>query len=229
MSSLILLSILKNTQAFAPPQRAITVKEIKEWESLGFEVACHGATHQNTAEDVIQNIKELQSFGIDTEGIGFASPTSFITEKNVHQTGIDKLKKEGKISYIRTGIQVRREGLIYTFFSIVEKITHNSWLYYRLNRQNIIKKNNIPELLPSTAIKSYTTLKQVKYLINKMPENSYMILMLHSVLKKNDPFYGKDNYFWDADKFEELCSYLVGDKGITDMTSKEMYNLLRER
>lgn len=210
--------------SICPPQRAMTVKEIKEWESFGFEVACHGATHQNTAEDVIQNIKELQSFGIDTEGIGFASPTSFITEKNVHQTGIDQLKKEGKISYIRTGIQVRREGFVYTFLSIVEKITHSSWLYYRLNRRNIIRENNIPELLPSTAIKSYTTLKQVKYLINKMPENSYMILMLHSILKKNDSFYGKDNYFWDADKFEGLCSYLAGDKDITVMTTKEMVN-----
>ena len=62
--------------------RAMTAEQLLDWQRCGMEIACHGSTHENTTEDVLRNIAELQAMGLDTEGIGFASPHSGLTREN---------------------------------------------------------------------------------------------------------------------------------------------------
>lgn len=211
---------------FSSAQKAMTIEQILEWKNDNYEVACHGSSHKNTDIDVLNNIMELKSFGVNVEGIGFASPESWITENNIGQTGIDRLQKEGKISYIRSGTQILREGFFYTCWSLIEQFTHSCFLYYSLNKKNIIhfpiKKSDI---LPSAAIKDYTTCRQIKYLINHMKDNKAVILMLHSILPTSDNNYGKDHYYWPLKQFEELCRWLSDNKTIKVLSTKELFYL----
>lgn len=208
--------------SFSSGPKPMNIMQIKEWQATGFEVACHGSTHINTAEDVINNIEELETFGIDVHNIGFASPESYLTQGNIHETGIDTLKKNEKISYIRTGIQIRREGLLYTIMSVLEQITHSSNLYYYLNKRNILETNYFPEILPSAAIKDYTTCSQVIDFINRMKDNQAIIFMFHSILPESDSSFGKDHYYWAYDRFDELCKWMSSKKELRVLTTYEL-------
>ena len=213
-----------NKYSFSSAPQAMTKEQILEWQDESFEVACHGSSHKNTDIDVLNNIKELESFGVNVDEIGFASPESWITEKNIGQTGIDRLQKEGKILYIRSGIQILREGFFYTCWSLIEQYTHSSFLYYLLNKKNII---HCPfekcSILPSAAIKDYTKCKQIKYFINHMKDDEAIILMFHSILPPADSNFGKDHYYWSLEKFERLCKWLSENETIIVLSTKDLF------
>lgn len=213
-----------NPQKYDFPSAPYAMKkeQIIKWQRDGHEVACHGSTHTNSSEDIIKNIEDLQSFGIDVKNIGFASPESWLTDENIAETGIDELKGNGSISYIRTGIQVRREGILYTTISALERICHSKWLYYKLNKKCIIDVFDLPDIILSTAIKDYTRVNQLKYFVNMMEDSRGIILMFHSILPQGNDYYGADHYFWSTNRFEELCKWLSEDEEIRVLTTYDL-------
>ena len=88
--------------------KAMTAEQLIECQKNGIEIACHGATHQNTADDILRNIREFQNMGISTEGIGFASPNSYVTETTCDD--VRALADKKIISYIRSGVRLERES-----------------------------------------------------------------------------------------------------------------------
>ncbi len=207
---------------FEPVKNAMTKEQVLEWQKWGGEVACHGSTHVNTSEDVLKNIKELNQMGIDTEHIGFASPNSWMTVDSMVKSGIGDLKKQKLIKYVRSGIQVRREGFLFTLISVIEMLTHSTLLYYLLNRYCIFKYKSSPEIVLSVSVKDYTSIKQIMYLISKLQEDEAVVLMFHSILNKEDEGFGIGHYFWDADNFEKLCELLSRDNGIIVKKTREL-------
>ncbi len=188
------------------------VEELREIEESGIEIACHGRSHKNTVQDILENIEDFQKMGISVENIGFASPGSDVTPKNVHS--LDSLLKDGTISYIRSALIPEREGPFKTFLNRLQEKTHSSVLFYLLNKRNYIRKVEYP-LFSSVVITKNTTVKQLKYLFKKMPDNTSVILLMHSVLKKDDETYGNDRWYWDAERFYELCKYISITENLT--------------
>lgn len=203
--------------------KAMTSSQVIECQQSGLvEIACHGATHDNTKEGVLRNIEDMKAWGANVEGIGFASPTSILTKDNIHMTGIDALVELGTLSYVRSGIRTRREGLAYSAFTFLDSKIHNKGLFYRLNKRCIIG-TQLPSILPSVAVNCYHTLSQVKNLIAKMQEGEVVILNFHSVLQKKDAGFGKDKFFWEEGKFEELLKELSSKKSVKVCTTKELF------
>lgn len=201
----------------------MTPNQILEVQKSGIEIGCHGSMHLNTAVDLRQNIRELNDFGINTQSIGFASPGSHLTDKNKNDHGIWNMLINGEISYIRTGIQIRREGYFYSLFSLIDRFVQLPSLYKVLNKKNIIKSKG--NFFPSVTVFSYTTNSQIQYLIKSMPEESSIILMFHSILLKTDAGYGKDKFYWDKSDFEKLLKFLRSNKNITICTNKELLSI----
>ena len=199
--------------------KSMSVEQVCELEKNGIEIACHGHTHKNSKEDVLDNIEALGQMGIDTSVIGFASPRSEITEQNT--CGVGELLEENTLLYVRSGIQVRREGLFYAFISYMERIAHSKHLFYFLNKRNIIIGKENAKILPSVAITKHTTVKQISYMIDKMQDGEAVILMFHSVLSKNEDGYGADNWYFDMEKFEQLCE-LLNKPHICVSTTREL-------
>lgn len=185
--------------------RAMTIEQLLECEKNGIEIACHGSTHQNTEKDLLKNISELIRMGIRTNCIGFASPQSELTEYNYMD--IKKLKDKGIIKYIRSGVQIRREGFLYMVLSWIERKTHSKILYYTLNKNNITTHNKTG-ILRSAAITKYTTVEQIKYFINRMKDNESIIFMFHSILDNDSPYRNEDEWYWDKSRFETFCNFL---------------------
>ena len=204
----------------------LTTTELLECYKSGLvEIACHGANHINTKEDVEQNITDLRKIGIQEPIFGFASPHSELTEQNKNEKGIWKLKEAGKLLYIRSGIQIRREGYIYAALSLLDSFIHSNKLFWRLNRGNIIKQRDLSQIhiLPSVTIFSYTRLHQLKYMIERAYDSSIIILMFHSILHKSDKGYGQDKFSFDADTFDALCNNLSSRNDIHMCSTKDLF------
>lgn len=207
---------------FKSSNLGMSVEDLLEWEKSGNEIACHGSKHFNSIEDILKNIEELRKMNISVNNIGFASPNSILTEDFLYKSGIINLYKNGVLSYLRSGIKVRREGVIYIVLSLLEKITHSKVLFWLLQKRAIMQYKKLPLLLKSSPIKSYTTVKQVEYLIEKMEDDDCLIFMFHSILDKENKGYGKDHWYWDIEKFEKFCEYLSKNKKISVLTTKEL-------
>ena len=209
----------KYTEFSSGGNLAVTPEQLREWQASGIEIACHGSTHKNTVEDILTNIEELRSMRLSVERIGFASPRSELTSEN--SASIQALVSQGTLSYIRSGIQTRREGLIYTALTVLERITHSKFLYYVLNRKNILSPQP-GVFLSSVAITRYTTLEQICYLIDRMQDGESLILMFHSILYSKDLGYGADSWYWDAVQFDSLCKTLKSDKRIRVLNLEQL-------
>lgn len=210
--------------SFTTSSKAMTAEQVLKWQEWG-EIASHGSTHKNTAEDIIRSLDELRSIGVHGN-IGFASPESWLTDRNADSSGIYELKRNGIISYLRSGIQIRREGVVYTALSIAELYTHSSLLYYFLNRQNIIHSGQEYRIFPSCAVKDYSTVRQLKKMVKKVADKDALIIMFHSVLEKGDPLYGKDHYFWDATRFDQFCQWLCNQTDVRVITTMELCRII---
>lgn len=199
---------------------AMSVAQVKECEESGLvEIACHGHTHKNTKDDIMVNIEDFNRWGIDTKEIGFASPTSYLTYKNKDEKGVWDLVEDNTLIYVRSGIQIRREGYFYMFLSLLDRYLHSNILFGILNRRTVIHKAD--RFLLSTAIFSYTKPSQIKYLIDRAKDNSAVILMFHSVMKKGQLGYGLDRFYYDYDLFDELLCWLKKQVSIQVITTKQ--------
>lgn len=209
----------------------MSCEQVLECQQSGLvEIACHGATHKNTKEDFIKNIEEIKEMGCTIDNIGAASQGSEITLQNRNNDGVWDLVRNGTLSYLRSGIKIRREGLLYSALSLVDRYIHSNYLFFYLNKRCIIDRPREPFFL-STAIVNYTTIKQVRFLVERFAGNkdtksvdSALIIMLHSILEKDDPGYGKDKWYWDIEKFDKLCCYLKENRRIKMITTQEYVN-----
>ncbi len=199
-------------------ERFMTLEQLKECYEYGAEIACHGHTHQNDRQDVLDNIDYLKKHNLFEDNIGFASPRSEITLEN--GTDIKDLIKEGKLSYIRSGICVRREGLLYSALSYAERKTHSKWLFYILNKRNIIKCVD-PTLVKSVAITKYTTVDQIMYLLDRVNSDESVILMFHHIIDGKDTVSGG---VWACQKkdFYDLCERISNRNEMEVVTTMEM-------
>ena len=199
--------------------KSVEVEHLVEMQQNGVEIACHGHLHLNKKNDVFDNIDALKRMGIDVSCIGFASPNSDITEANGNE--FFSLVDEGVLSYVRSGVKIKREGFLYSFLTCIERKTHSSWLFRYLNRKNVIKDSRA-RLLMSVAVTKYTTVRQIVDFVKHLRDGECVIFMFHSVITKDDVGYGKDNWYFDTEKFEKLCYSLKEDSSISVCTTKDV-------
>jgi len=200
---------------------AMTIDELKECQDYGIELACHGKTHKNNVKDILDGISEMRDMGLNVDHIGFASPTSYLTWENSKREY--SLIKSGKLSYIRTGCQVKREGIRYSVLAYMERKFHSKRLFAMLNKRFVNNYGNIDKrFFYSVSVTKYTTVKQIKYLLNKLKDGEILILCLHSILKRKDKEYGQGIWYWDVGRFEQLCQILNNMDGIDVRDTKSL-------
>lgn len=187
---------------------AMTREQIVECYETGLvEMACHGHTHKNTKEDVVENLRCLRNMIGDCK-IGFASPTSAVTWENKNAYGLWDLVEQGELSYIRSGIRIRREGKFYALLNVLDSRLHSDRLFWYLNKRTINPARLKVPFLGSTTVHSYTKPHQIKHFIKKAKSDSSIVLMFHSVKKCGEKGYGVDKFYYDYDCFRDILVFL---------------------
>ena len=223
----VITDFVNNPQNYSFPSgnsEAMTSDQIVECYNSGLvEIACHGHKHNNTKEDVVDSIRNINII-IDVSNIGFASPTSAVTWDNKNINGLWNLVEQGKLSYIRSGIRIRREGLLYTMFSVLDSKLHSNLLFWWLNKRTINPAKLQTPFLNSTTVHSYTKPRQIKNFIKKAPDGVSVILMFHSVKKRGERGYGADKFYYDYDKFIDILCFLKETQNIRVMKTIDFVN-----
>lgn len=89
----------------------LSTDEMKECAVYGIEIANHSVNHTNDLEQIIRGTEFIHNHLKTEQEIGFASPSSEISKKNIDKYKV--LIKSNKVLYIRSGNQIKRDGLYY--------------------------------------------------------------------------------------------------------------------
>ena len=186
--------------------KSMSESQVLELYRKGYEIASHGNGHINDPEDVRESIKILHSWGID-KVYGFASPVSELDEKNV--LPFINLIKDGTLSYIISGLQVQRQGFIYTWFYVLQQVFKSKYLFYRLNKKELKSTSGGNTFFFGISVSRYTTADQMVYLLSKMLENAVAIFIFHSILDDGSMGIGVDKWYWTSKQFEEFLKRIT--------------------
>lgn len=186
--------------------KSLTWENLKKMYSDGnWEIACHGANHKNTIEDIAAWKKDTNIINNDWNcDVGFASPGSYICEENKRE--IEKLIDNKELLYIRSGKRIRREGLSYIFLTLLNRLFRNPVIFFRLNKDCIIK--NESKFMLSIGITKYDSPAELIYFLNNMPNGTAVIFMFHSIAPKSLCKAAKDVWYWKAEDLNTLCKYV---------------------
>ncbi len=199
--------------------KSLSWDNLYEMEQEGkWEIACHGATHQNTVDDIKAWLKDVNVLKNKWNiNVGFASPESLVTKDS--STDLVKLLDTGELLYIRSGKQVRREGFLYIVLSFLNRFIKSRKIYKAMYTDCILK--NQKNILLSVGITSYDTTEQVCTLLDSLKDEEAIILMFHSVINTNEIIKANDRWFWDNGKLIKLCEYLSKNDTFKVITTKE--------
>lgn len=187
------------------PTRPLKVTEIKELDDAGWEIGLHGDKHQTQTDDMRIALDKLKSWGIEKGNWGISIPNS-----NTDETEIETIfasEYGNKITYIRRGrkcdTSMLKNKVLYVLYSVLKF----KWAYRQFNFDNILAFDSIDKSnIPSVVVKSKDDPKLIIDFVKHIPDNSVVVLMLHSILPSSHPMCGKDPWSWEEARFNELCS-----------------------
>lgn len=189
------------------PTRPLTVDEIKELHASGWEIGLHGDKHQTQVDDMRTALDKLQLWGIENDDWGISVPNSDTDETEVATILASDYGK--KITYIRRGRKCNTSQLKNRVLYVLYSVLKSKWAYRHFNFQNILPLARIDRSnIPSVVVKSNDEPDLIVDFITKLPENTAVVLMLHSILPTDHAMCWKDPWSWDEKKFEMLCSKL---------------------
>ena len=207
------------------PTAYLTWDEIRECTRHGVEIANHSSDHTNTLESIVRGARKIKEQLGTTEAPGFASPRSGICQKNFD--AYRSLLNSGDVAYIRSGNQLKRDGYFRCLLYLIYKHTGFKNVFYWYNLPNIILPNRkTNELFPSVTCNNDNTTKQLIHFVQKMPDNSSCIIMLHHIFSKDDIGYKKEKWSNTCEDFEVLCDFLSKNKSIAVISHKKLCETL---
>ena len=202
--------------------------EVADCMQNGIEIANHSANHTNEVEEIIRGKKIICAELNTNSSIGFASPHSDICLQNFDM--YKTLLQKGDAAYIRSGRQLKRDGLFYAFLYLVYRYTHMSKFYYWCNKRNIIHLNeDMPLFFPSVTCNCDNTTKQVIDFVKKMPDKSASILTFHRIVHRTETNQQINKWFNSIEDFDSLCRYLSEATDVSVITNFELYCMLSKQ
>lgn len=208
------------------PTRPLTVEEINALHASGWEIGLHGDKHKTQSNDMRIARNKLQSWGIANCDWGISVPNS-----NASEQEIDSLLESdyGKnIAYIRRGRRCNTAKLKNRVLYVLYSVLKSKSAYRRFNAENVfLYHNEDPSNIPSVVVKSNDRADLIIDFIKALPEDSVVVLMLHSILSSNHAMCGKDPWSWDEKNFEMLCSKLKDMERNNDLRVKTLIEIIQ--
>jgi len=191
---------------------AATVEQLLKMKSCGHEISSHGDRHITDIDDFDISVRKLVAMNLAESDVGFAVPHS-----NTRGAGfgdfVNHLKSHERI-YVRGGERKSTLSFFDRAFiklaTILDKRLGSNWCFRMLNWDKAMDLDKeVPRyLLPSVLVHSYDEPRKLIGFIESLPDNVWLIIMLHSILNLDEPHYGADLWCWSTDKFEKFCEYL---------------------
>jgi hypothetical protein len=185
----------------------ISIDEMKKLQDAGWEIALHGDQHMTDVDDFQIASKKLAKWGFSERPIGFSVPNS-----NVSQAKLDELIDHAfgsELAYIRMGRNINTRSISAKVLFALYTYCHMQWAFNRFNQHSLMTRENFNQkLIYSIVVRREDDPSMILRFLEKAQDGTYAVLMLHSILPKDDALYGTDAWCWDAKRFETLCDGL---------------------
>ena len=186
------------------PTRPLTINEIKELNQYGWEIGLHGDKHQTQVDDMRIALQKLKSWGIDNSRWGISIPNSAKNEIEINR--LYSSEYGNQIAYIRHGRKCDTSKLSNKILYIIYSIFKSKLAYRMFNSLNIHSLSNGDKLnIPSVVVKARDNPDLIIDFIKHIPDNSVVVLMLHSIILSGKSSIRKNPWNWEEKKFERLC------------------------
>lgn len=182
----------------------IRLNELKELKKNGWEIALHGDKHTTEVNDLKSASQKMMQWGFSNRPIGFSMPNSNISKEKLDAVVGAYLGSE--LMYIRTGRKIDTKSLFTKILFVLYTYGHMQWAYNKFNNDNLIELTNIDrKQIYSIVIRCGDDPVMIARFIEQMPDNTYAVLMFHSVLPEESQYYGTDPWNWSLVDFQSFC------------------------
>lgn len=206
----------------------LSVEQILRLEEEGWEIALHGDQHLTSIPDSLESIKKLKEMGIKKDVFGFSLPNS-----EIPQSTFSMFKEElypQKLSYIRGGRGIDTNKFNSKMLFAMYTIANVQKAYNLFNRQSIIDVKQFDLCnLPTVVIRHKDKPKMILEFLKSLPDDSWIIFMLHSILPKDNPLYGTDPWNWSTNNFAYLVDGISKIEDIKVDTVLGVMNSISQR
>lgn len=190
---------------FLSADKPLTIENMREMREAGWEIALHGDKHTAEVDDLNTAAAKLEQWGLGSAPYSFSLPRSVVDEKIIRD-----IVSGGKVSCIRRARARDKQKLstkilfgLYTFLNL--DFAYNSFNRPSLNTLPPADKSSIF----SVVIRNEDKPERIAKFVKKAEDNTWIVLMLHSILDEKHPLYKTDPWNWSAKRFEALCASLA--------------------
>lgn len=207
------------------PTRPLTVEEINSLFFSGWEIGLHGDKHKTQKDDMRTALEKLQLWGITNCNWGISIPNSSTSETEISTLLESEYGK--KIVYIRRGRKCNTAKFKNKVFYVLYSVLKSKLAYRSFNADNVFSYRDCNSSnVPSVVVKSNDRADLIIDFIKTLPDNSVVVLMLHSILSSDHAMCGKDPWSWDEKNFETLCSGLKDLMDNNDLQVKTLMEIM---
>ena len=180
-------------------ERALTIQQLKELKTAGWEIGLHGDKHITDIIDAKNAIDKLRNWGLLEQGLGYSLPDSIEDETRLNEFW-NKFYPD-TISYIRAGRGINTKKLSYRLLFLWYTYFKSQFAYNLFNKKSIEQVGIFDnKRVYSIVVRQKDNPKMLARFVEMMPDNSMIVFMFHSIhrahnLYKNDPWNWSDINF----------------------------------
>lgn len=206
----------------------LSIKELHELSNNGWEIALHGDRHVTSIDDSLESVKKIREMGFTKKVFGFSIPNS-----EIPQASFSEFKQRlypNTLKYIRCGRAIDTSKLSSKLLFAIYNIVGVQRAYNSFNRKSVIKIDKYEACnLPSIVIRCNDKPQMILKFLENLPDNTWVIFMLHSVLPKSSSSYRSDPWNWSVDNFKCLIDGISRMKNISVDTVLGVLSSISER
>lgn len=205
--------------------KAIEIEQLKKMQSEGWEIALHGDKHTTESGDLKVAINKFEEWGFK-KPVGFSMPNSTIENWKLQNVIYNHLNKD--IMYIRKGRKINTKKLSSKILFGLAQYTSKQFTYDLFNETNLNSIKNIDnKSIYSVVVRNEDDPKKLIKFIDQMPDNTWCVLMFHSIWPQKHKLHGSDPWNWSLEKFRYFCAGLKAYKNQNKVKVLTMDNIVK--
>lgn len=198
---------------------AVTVDQLIEMSQNGWEIGLHGDRHITELEDWETAVRKITEWGLKKGKIPFSIPDSKGVKDTLELIKSSSLKDD--ISCVRQGRAVNTKNPWYVLLYVLYTKLNIQDAYNIFNKPSVVNREQInPYEIPSVVVKRDDSPEMLLRFIDIMPENSWTVFMLHSILPEDDVLYKADGWTYSERSFEHFV------RGLAQLEKAKMIKMI---
>lgn len=200
----------KKKEDWYSAEQPVSVEQLDILAKAGWEIGVHGDRHITSLRDTNTSIEKIKKWDLYSCPLGFSIPDSLAVTDDLES--IIENKYPHDILYIRGGRNRKTHSVGSVCLFCMATYLKNQWAFNRFNINSVSSMDRgILTNIPSVVVRYKDDPHMLLKFIETVPDESWVVLMFHSVLPFGHRLLGSDPWCYDIEMFEILCRELASN------------------